>query len=188
MCPVCPDSFPLALPRFWALPTQNLHNIVPPSSDFSAMKYMKKYFALLPIIWFFVFSGPEKGFGQGGCQINLGILTPNVCVGSQVCIPFTLTNCTGSGQISLELSGPLPSAASACTFNNIVLSTTGACLTVPQNFQQGTYCVRLKRGSIVSEAKRFFIDTIDRSPAPQIPIVQLPTNRTSPCKASTLPF
>lgn len=153
------------------------------------MNCMKRYSFLPVLLVLIFFLNVKQAFAQGGgCQINLGILTPNVCVGNEVCIPFTLTNCTGPGTISLELSGPLPSAAAACNFDNIVLSATGSCIIVPSNFQQGTYCVRLKRGSIVSEAKRFIIDTIDRTPPPVVQIVQLPPIRPSYCKDDTVRF
>jgi len=145
--------------------------------------YLSILFASLSIL----FSG--NAFAQtGGCQINLGIITPNVCVGNTVCIPFTLTNCQGNTPITVELAGPLSSSTATCSFDNIALSNTGNCFVVPLNFQQGTYCVRLRRGNLVSVSKSFLIDTIDNTPAPIVQIVQVPPIRPSYCKGDTVRF
>ena len=141
---------------------------------------------LLPVFAFF----GNHARAQSGCQISLGVLTPNVCVGNSVCIPFSISpaGCIPANNIILELAGPLPNATAACSFTNIVLDTIGNCIRVPDNFKKGKYCVRLRRGTLVSDVKSFEIDTIDNSPAPDVQIVQLPPIRPSYCKGDTVRF
>ena len=138
----------------------------------------------------FAFVSLEVSAQTTGCQISLGVLTPNVCVGNTVCIPFSISpaGCIPTNNIILELAGPLASPTSTCSFSNIKLDTVGNCLRVPDNFQKGKYCVRLRRGTLVSDVKSFEIDTIDKSPAPVVHIIQLPPIRPSYCKGDTVRF
>jgi gliding motility-associated-like protein len=152
---------------------------------------MKKLFQNLHLLTLvFAFVSMQASGQTTGCQISLGVLTPNVCVGNTVCIPFTISpaGCIPTNNIILELAGPLATPNSSCSFVNIRLDTVGNCLRVPDNFPKGKYCVRLRRGTLVSDVKSFEIDTIDNSPAPVVRIVQLPPIRPSYCKGDTVKF
>lgn len=154
----------------------------------SRMKKLLLSFRLILLTFAFL---PKLANAQTtGCQISLGVLTPNVCVGTTVCIPFSVSpaGCIPTNNIILELAGPLPSPTSTCSFATIRLDTIGNCLRVPDNFKKGKYCVRLRRGTLVSDVKSFEIDTIDKSPAPVVQIIQLPPIRPSYCKGDTVRF
>ena len=137
-----------------------------------------------------VFLSAGRLFAQTGCRIDLGIVTPTVCVGSAVCIPYSISpgGCVSTSSLILELSRPLPSPTSSCNFSVLSLDTVGSCFRVPLNFAKGRYCVRLRSGNIVSDVKSFDIDTIDYSPPPNLTIVQLPPIRPSYCKGDTVKF